>query len=194
MYSNTQNFIDKFVFPQPVQSCNTSADTQALTAALLVAVVDAVIGAVTARPLRNTAVVCLAGELSVLITLVVWTHWTEKKERHGKQVRMVRNRQWVRAEGRGWEDRSIVWKTQYNIINSLRFLLGHGRFYIDYSISLKNVNLCLIKLSALFCHSALLSSITTVSFFCVLITERKSGVAQPLNKTSYLSLLTQQYG
>lgn len=52
-----------------------------LTAALLVAVVNAVIGAVTAGPLRNTAVVCLAGELGVLITFVVWTHWTEK-ERH----------------------------------------------------------------------------------------------------------------
>lgn len=45
-----------------------------LLTALLVAVVDAVIGAVTSGPLRNTAVVCLARELSVLIALVVWTH------------------------------------------------------------------------------------------------------------------------
>lgn len=48
-----------------------------LTAAFLVTVVEAVVCAVAAGPLRNTAVVCLAGELCVFITLVVWTHWGE---------------------------------------------------------------------------------------------------------------------
>lgn len=52
-----------------------SNDAQSLTTALLVTVVDAVVGTVTTGPLRDTAVVCLAGELS-LITLVPWTHWT----------------------------------------------------------------------------------------------------------------------
>lgn len=65
----------------------TFADTQALTAALLVAVVDAVIGAVTSGPLRNAAVVCFAGELSVLIALVVWTHWSKRREKGRSQVR-----------------------------------------------------------------------------------------------------------
>lgn len=62
-----------------------SADSQALTTALLVAVVEAVIGAVTAGPLGDTAVVCLAGELS-FVTLVVWTHW-RGKERHETEMR-----------------------------------------------------------------------------------------------------------
>lgn len=63
----------------------SSADTQALTTALLVAVVEAVICAVTAGPLRDTAVVCLAGELS-FITLVVWTHW-RGKQRYETEMR-----------------------------------------------------------------------------------------------------------
>lgn len=63
----------------------TSAATHALTAAFLVAVVDAVIGAVTACPLGDTAVVCLAGKLGFLITLVIWAHWTER-QRHHSQV------------------------------------------------------------------------------------------------------------
>ena len=53
--------------------CHNITDLPPLTAALLVAVVDAVVGAVAAGPLRNAAVVCLAGELSVWVTLVVWT-------------------------------------------------------------------------------------------------------------------------
>jgi len=67
--------------------------TRVRTAALLVTVVDAVVGAVTAGPLRNTAVICPAGELRV-VTLVVWTHWTDEESeardtRHGTDVRMV---------------------------------------------------------------------------------------------------------
>lgn len=54
-------------------------DTRALTAALFITVVKAVVSAVTAGPLRNAAVVRLAGELSVWITLVVWTHWIKKQ-------------------------------------------------------------------------------------------------------------------
>ena len=48
---------------------------------MLVAVVDAVVGAVAAGPLRNAAVVRLAGELSVRVALVVRTHWTEEADR-----------------------------------------------------------------------------------------------------------------
>lgn len=53
----------------------TTNNGQLLTASLLVTVVDAVIGSITAGPLRDTAVVCCAGEFSV-ITLVIRTHWT----------------------------------------------------------------------------------------------------------------------
>lgn len=56
---------------------------------MLVAVVEAVVGAVTARPLRDAAVVCLARELRVLVTLVIRTPWNGRRERHmgGRSVR-----------------------------------------------------------------------------------------------------------
>lgn len=56
---------------------------------MLVAVVEAVVGAVTARPLRDAAVVCLARELRVLVTLVIGTPWKRRRERHmgGRSVR-----------------------------------------------------------------------------------------------------------
>lgn len=47
---------------------------------MLVAVVDAVIGAVASGPLRNTAVVCLAGELGFCVAFVFWTHWMKKEK------------------------------------------------------------------------------------------------------------------
>lgn len=50
-------------------------DMHFLTAAFLIAVVKAVIGTIAAGPLRDAAVVCLAGELSV-ITFIIRTHWT----------------------------------------------------------------------------------------------------------------------
>lgn len=59
----------------------------ALTAAFLVAVVDAVVGAVTAGPLRDAAVVCQAGELRVLVTLVLWPHCKDRERgiKHEKE-------------------------------------------------------------------------------------------------------------
>ncbi len=68
-------FLVSAVLVTAVPSHNiTCADTQALTTVLLVTVVQAVIGAVTAGPLRDAAVVCLAGELGFLVTPVIWTH------------------------------------------------------------------------------------------------------------------------
>lgn len=50
-----------------------------LTAALLITVVYAVIGAVTHSPLRYTAIVRLAGELCIGITLMIWAHYKKQK-------------------------------------------------------------------------------------------------------------------
>lgn len=50
-----------------------------LTAAFFVAVVNAVVHAVAARPQGDAAVVCLAGELSFPVTLVVWTPWMRRQ-------------------------------------------------------------------------------------------------------------------
>lgn len=56
-----------------------------LTAAFLVAVVKAVVHAVATRPQRDAAVVCLAGELNVLVALVIWTPWTRRRVGRGRE-------------------------------------------------------------------------------------------------------------
>lgn len=56
-----------------------------LTAAFLVAVVKAVVHAVATCPQRDAAVVCLAGELNVLVALVIWTPWTRRRIGYGRE-------------------------------------------------------------------------------------------------------------
>lgn len=61
-----------------------------LTAAFFVAVVNAVVHAVAARPQGDTAVVCLAGKLSFLIALVIWTPWMRRQQKEGEKSRRAR--------------------------------------------------------------------------------------------------------
>lgn len=57
-----------------------------LTAAFLVCVVNAVVHAVAARPQWDAAIVCLAGEFSILVTLVIWTPWVRPQQRWEKYL------------------------------------------------------------------------------------------------------------
>lgn len=51
-----------------------------LTTSLLITVISAVIVAIADRPHRHTAVVGLAGKLSVVVTSICWSHFAKKKK------------------------------------------------------------------------------------------------------------------